>query len=94
MNSAWVSNPRPEPLDRALRAAQRAVDLDPTSDIARNVIAQVHFFRREVREFRTAANHAIALNPRDTDTLGVMGNLFTDSGDFERGPSLTRRAMI
>jgi TolB-like protein/Tfp pilus assembly protein PilF len=90
---AFGFNPRPEPLERALRAAQRAVDLDPTGQHARNVIAQVFFFRRNVRDFRTAAEHAIALNPRDTDTLGVMGNLFTDSGDFERGPTLARRSM-
>ena len=86
-------NRRPEPLDRALRAAQRAVDLDPTCQHARNVIAQVHFFRRDVPAFRAAAEQAVALNPRDTDTLGVMGNMFTDVGDFDRGPSLVRRAL-
>ncbi len=86
-------NRRPEPLERALRAAQRAVDLDPTCQHARAGIAQIHFFRREVPAFRAAAEQAIALNPRDTDTLGVMGNMLTDSGDFERGPNLVRRAM-
>ena len=86
-------NPRPDPLGRALRAAQRAVDLDPTCQHARAGIAQVHFFRREVSAFRAAAEQAIALNPRDTDTLGVMGNMLADSGDFERGPKLVRRAM-
>jgi TolB-like protein len=86
-------NARPEPLERALRAAQRAVDLDPTCQHARSVIAQVHFFRREVPAFRAAAEQAIALNPRDTATLGVMGNMLTDVGDFDRGPDLARRAM-
>ncbi|HEX4441856.1 MAG TPA: protein kinase, partial [Thermoanaerobaculia bacterium] len=86
-------NARPQPLERALRAAQQAVDLDPACQHARNVIAQVHFFRRDVPAFRAAAEHAVALNPRDTDTLGVMGNMFSCSGDFERGPSLVRRAM-
>ena len=86
-------NRRPDPLGRALRAAQRAVDLDPTCQHARAGIAQVHFFRREVPAFRAAAEQAIALNPRDTDTLGVMGNMLADSGDFERGPKLVRRAM-
>ena len=86
-------NRRPDPLGRALRAAQRAVDLDPTCQHARAGIAQVHFFRREIPAFRAAAEQAIALNPRDTDTLGVMGNMLADSGDFERGPALVRRAM-
>ncbi|HYX22488.1 MAG TPA: protein kinase, partial [Thermoanaerobaculia bacterium] len=86
-------NRRPDPLGRALRAAQRAVDLDPTCQHARAGIAQVHFFRREVPAFRAAAEQAIALNPRDTDTLGVMGNMLADSGDFERGANLVRRAM-
>jgi TolB-like protein/cytochrome c-type biogenesis protein CcmH/NrfG len=86
-------NARPEPLERALRAAQRAVDLDATCQHARSVIAQVHFFRREVPAFRAAAEQAIALNPRDTATLGVMGNMLTYVGDLERGPELARRAM-
>src|SRR5262249_40945730 len=90
---AFGFNRRPEPLERALQAAQRSVDLDPTGQHARNVIAQVFFFRGNVRDFRTAAEHAIALNPRDTDTLGVMGNLLADSGNFERGAALVRRAL-
>ena len=40
-------NPRPDPLDRALQAAQRAVDLDQMNHLAHHVLAVCHFLRGE-----------------------------------------------
>ncbi|MGH9578578.1 MAG: hypothetical protein ACRD3R_14155, partial [Terriglobales bacterium] len=80
-------------LDRALAASRRSVDLDRTCQQGHQTLAQVHFFRRDTQAFRTAAEQAMALNPRNTDTLAEMGLMLVHIGDFERGAKITRRAM-
>ena len=40
-------NALPNPLDRALTAAQRAVDLGPTHALGHDALAFVYFFRKE-----------------------------------------------
>jgi TolB-like protein/Tfp pilus assembly protein PilF len=86
-------NVRPDPLDRALEAARRAVAAAPSNQLAYHVLAQAHFFRRELQEFRNAADRAIALNPMDGGTTAFMGILIGYSGDWEHGCALTERAM-
>jgi TolB-like protein/lipoprotein NlpI len=86
-------NKRPDELDLALLAARRSVDLDRTFQYGNQILAQVHFFRRDIPAFRTAAEQAMALNPRDTDTLAIMGLMLAHIGEFERGANITRRAM-
>jgi hypothetical protein len=49
------------------------------------MLAQVHFFRRDIPAFRTAAEKAMSLNPRDTDTLAMMGLMLVHIAEFERG---------
>ena len=53
-------NPRPEPIERALAAARRAVDAAPTNNLAHHALARL-FFRREFGAFRTAAERALVL---------------------------------
>ncbi len=86
-------NSRPDALDRAFAAARRSVDLDRSCQQGHQALAQVHFFRRDTQAFRTAAERAMALNPRNTDTLAEMGLMLVHIGDFERGATITRRAM-
>jgi TolB-like protein/cytochrome c-type biogenesis protein CcmH/NrfG len=88
----WDFNPRPDPLDRALDAARRAVVADPTSQWAHHALAQVYFYRREPDAFSAEAERAIALNPNNPNTLGAMGTHFHLAGD-ERGIDLVRKAM-
>ena len=45
-------NARPDPLGRALAAARRAIVLDPANATGYQVLAQAHFFRRELGQFR------------------------------------------
>jgi adenylate cyclase len=85
-------NPRPNPLDRALDAAQRGVALDPTSQSAHRVLANVHFHRKELDAFFAEAERAIALNPNDAFTVAWMGFRLEHAGD-ERGIALVRKAM-
>jgi TolB-like protein/Tfp pilus assembly protein PilF len=86
-------NPRPAPLDRALEAAQRAVDLAPSNHIAHFALAYVLFFRREAQAFRRAAERAIALNPMDGNTIATAGFLTAYAGDWTRGIPLVERGI-
>ena len=85
-------NPQPDPLGRALHAAQRAADAAPSSALAFNALARSYFFRREFQAFRTAAERAIELNPLNGPTLAGLGSMMAYAGDWEHGCALVERA--
>ncbi len=80
-------------LDRALAAARRAVERDRANQFAMVALAQVHFFRRDLAAFGPAAERAMALNPLNTDAVGILGLQIVHTGEFERGAAIVRRAM-
>ena len=80
-------------LDRALAAARRAVELDRANQFALVALAQTHFFRQDLAAFGPAAERAMALNPLNTDALGILGLEIVHTGEFERGTAIVRRAM-
>jgi TolB-like protein/cytochrome c-type biogenesis protein CcmH/NrfG len=84
-------NPQPDPLDRALNAAQRAVASDPSNQQAHYALAVSYFYRHELDPFLAEAERALALNPNETDVLAFIGALFHWVGD-ERGIALVRKA--
>ena len=86
-------NPRPDSLTRALDAARRAINIDPTSANAHRALAEVHFFRGDRDGFQTAADRAIELNRRDGTTVAMLGCLMSVSGQEERGVALAESAM-
>ena len=86
-------NVKPDPLGRALAAAQRAVELAPSSNLASQALAQAYFFRRDLISFRGAAERTIALNPMDGATVNVMGLFIACSGDWARGCAVAESAM-
>ncbi len=86
-------NPRPDPLDRALAIARRAVEADPSSQLAHFYLAQAYFHSQNLSGFRAAANRALELNRRSTDTMAMLGILFGYAGDFEKGVELASKAM-
>ena len=83
----------PTSLDRALVAARRAVELDRANQFALVALAQTHFFRQDLAAFGPAAGRAMALNPLNTDALGILGLQIVHTGEFERGTAIVRRAM-
>ena len=85
-------HPRPDSMNRSLAAAQRAVNLAPSSQLAHAALACAHFFRGELREFRAAAERALALNRMQGYTTAFLGLQFAYSGDWERGCALCERA--
>ncbi|MGB8465986.1 MAG: hypothetical protein WCE49_13630 [Terrimicrobiaceae bacterium] len=86
-------NPRPNSLDHALAAAERAIDLDPASQMANSGLAVTQYFRRDLGAFRAKAESALALNPRCSYTLACLGRLVCYSGEWERGLQLSKRAI-
>ena len=84
-------NPRPGSLDRALAAAQRAVELAPSNHLAYQALAVARFFRKEKPACLSAAERALALNPLDASNEAMFLIAFT--GDWERGCRLIRKAM-
>ena len=56
-------------------------------------LAQTHFFRQDLAAFGPAAERAMALNPLNTDALGILGLQIVHTGEFERGTAIVQRAM-
>ncbi|HJW14348.1 MAG TPA: serine/threonine-protein kinase, partial [Thermoanaerobaculia bacterium] len=67
-------------VDRALAAARRAVELDRANQFALVSLAQTHFFRRDLAAFGPAAERAMALNPLNTDAVGILGLQIVHTG--------------
>jgi TolB-like protein len=87
-------NPLPDPIGRAMAAARRAIELQPTDQHAWEAFAIACFFSRADEEgFGHALERAIQLNARDANTMARMGDLLTHTAQYERGAALTARAM-
>ena len=72
-------NARPDPLQRALKAATRGVDLEPNNGFAHWRLAKILFFRNELEPFEIEMRRALVLNPNHAETLADvavhLGNL-------------------
>src|SRR5262245_1130532 len=86
-------NPEPDSLDRALRAAERAISANSASQMASFAMAVTQYFRGDLGAFRAAAERALSLNPLCSYTLASIGRLLCYSGDWERGLPLATRAI-
>jgi TolB-like protein/Flp pilus assembly protein TadD len=86
-------NLRPNPLERAMAAAQRAVDLAPTHALGYYALAFTYFFRKEWSSFRAAVEQAVTLNRMDGSVIGVLGLLVHHAGEMERGTQMVEAAM-
>jgi serine/threonine protein kinase len=90
---AFGFNELPNALNRALMAANRAVEANRTSQIGYEALAMTQFLRRDLTAFRPAADRAMSLNPKNSNTFAYLGLLLVFSREFERGANLTRKAM-
>jgi TolB-like protein/Flp pilus assembly protein TadD len=86
-------NPRPDPLGRALDAAQKAIVVDPNNMIAHAALASVLFSRRDFPAFRAAAQRALSLNRLESYATAYIGMELAYSGDWEQGCAVVERAM-
>lgn len=81
------------PLDRALRAAERAVELNPESQNAYKSLAVNRYLRGEREEFFAAADHAIRLGPNEPNILAGLSNYMYYAGDRKKALALLKRAL-
>ncbi len=86
-------NALPNPMERALAAAQRSVDLAPLHALGHYALAWVYFFRKEKASLHAAAERAVALNPMDGAVIGLLGLLLHHAGELEQGCQMVERAM-
>ncbi len=84
---------QPDPLGRAQSAAQRAVELAPSSPLAYQALAQSLFFRRELQAFRPVGERTVGLNRADGALNAFIGMLIALSGDWERGCAVVDAAI-
>jgi eukaryotic-like serine/threonine-protein kinase len=86
-------NPQPEPLVRARRAAEHAIELEPGSQHAWEALAGSCFFGKDFQAFLSAADRALALNGRNTNTAAWMALLLGHMGQGARAVQMVGRAM-
>ncbi|MBW8637697.1 adenylate cyclase [Hoeflea sp. WL0058] len=86
-------NQRPNAVERAYDAAQRAVAIDTGNGRAFQALATIALFSRKPAEAREYAERALELNPNDSDLLGQTGQVFGLSGEKARGRKLIEKAL-
>ena len=86
-------NPRPNSLDRALKASLHAVELDPRSYWAHENLAHTYFTLRDVEQFFAEADRALALNSNSSTGLAGLGVRMVNAGADDRGIKLMEKAI-
>lgn len=89
-------NPRPDeydPHDRALEAANKAVELEPYSAAAQLVLANAYFDQKRLDAFERTAKQAVSLNPNNPDIVAHYAQRLAYMGEWDRGLSLMNKAM-
>jgi tetratricopeptide (TPR) repeat protein len=79
-------------LERAVHAAQRAVEVKPKSAMAQAALMEVMLARHEIAAGHEAGVKAIEINPFDIDNLAVFGARLLGIGDIDTGAALLREA--
>lgn len=83
----------PPPLDRALDAAKKAVEIDPMNAIGYHALFMTHFHRGEISAYKKAADRALALNPNYPDLIADYGSCLAFFGDWDGGYGYVKRAI-
>jgi TolB-like protein len=89
-------NPRsgsPTSLELTLKAAGRAVELDPRNVRALQSLMTALFFNNRLAESIEVGESALALNPNDTEFLGEFGTRLASGGQWQRGAAMLKEAL-
>jgi PAS domain S-box-containing protein len=80
------------PLDRALKAAQRAVALKPQSARAHEALLLSYFARGAFAEAFAEGEVSLLLNPFDRSVPALYGMILVASGQLDKGEALLKEA--
>ena len=86
-------NPRSNSMERAMVAARRAVEIEPSSHMLRWLLSRVFFFDGNIEGFLSEGLRALDLNSNDATVIGLVGVYTSLSGHWQGGEELMRRAM-
>jgi len=83
----------PRELDQALAMASKAIDVAPTSVVALQALAAVHFHMGRFVEAEREQRQALAINPNDPETLAQLGWQLAIRGRWDEGIPYLERAI-
>lgn len=81
------------PLQRALRSARRATQLDANNTRGLQALMMALFFNRELAEAMRVGEQALITNPNDTELIGEFGTRLAMGGQWQRGANLLDQAI-
>lgn len=84
----------PDPMSRALDAAQKGVRLAPANYHNHWLLSRVHYFMGHRDLFLAEAQNALELNSSDGTTLGLIGMYTAFCGDWGRGLEMIEKAKL
>ncbi|MBK0398364.1 hypothetical protein H0I76_04110 [Limibaculum sp. M0105] len=90
---AYGVNPRPDALERAKAAAERAIELDPLMAEGYGALSQTFRAMKQADEAVAAADRAFAINPNNVGIIGGAGCMLTFTGRLDRAEVFLARAM-
>ncbi|MEK1889269.1 MAG: adenylate cyclase [Phyllobacterium sp.] len=83
----------PTPLERALKSARRAVELDPDNVRALQALMTALFFNHQLAESMRVGEQALAINPNDTELMGEFGVRLAMGGEWRKGAQVLDQAL-
>ncbi|TAY17517.1 adenylate cyclase [Rhizobium leguminosarum] len=89
-------NPTPgkdSAIQRALDAARRATQIDPSNTRGLQALMTALFFDRQLAESLRVGEQALATNPNDTELMGEFGTRLAIAGQWQRGAALLDQAI-
>jgi TolB-like protein len=81
------------PLDQALAAARRAVELDPENVRGMQAYMTALFFSNDVKAALKIGARAVETNPNDTELVGEYGMRLALSGEWQKGRALLLQVL-
>ena len=83
----------PAAMERSLKAARRAVDLDAGNSRALQALMTALFFNQQLAESMRVGERALSTNPNDTELMGEYGVRLAMGGEWKRGAEVLDHAL-
>ena len=88
----WVES-RAESIKTALKYAQKAIELNDTSDLGYLLIGGVYFLQGQYEKAIAEAERAVALNPNGASNYSALAGIIGCSGKWEESIELAKKSI-